>query len=96
MVLAAFGVAVLAFGIERAGLAKVPDGIMGIAWLALGLAWILFARFSHRFVIHPVEITDRSITLAGVSEEYAEAVRSARRNYRPARRIARASRRRAD
>jgi len=96
MVFAGIGAMVLAFAVQEAGLAKVPGGLIGIAWLSLALAWLVFIPFSDCLILRAVEITKKNITLAGVSPTYVEAVRSARDKFRSIRKIPREPRRQTD
>lgn len=61
-----------------AGLAALPQNmselVFGIGGLAL-LGWLVLAAVAHETSIHPTEITDTRITLAGASPDFIDALR---------------------
>jgi hypothetical protein len=53
------------------------DAVIGITWLLVALAfigWLLGLVVAQSTAIRPTEITDRSITLTGVAQEFADTV----------------------
>jgi hypothetical protein len=53
------------------------DAVIGITWLLVALVflgWLVGLVVAQSTAIRPTEITDRSITLTGVAQEFADAV----------------------
>src|SRR5262249_5281941 len=53
------------------------DAVLGITWLLVALAsfgWLVGLVVAQSTAIRPTEITDRSITLTGGAQEFADAV----------------------
>jgi hypothetical protein len=72
------------FGILFAGIAaadalKLSPPIVFIPVGVLALAWLVAIIVLSNKTIRPTEITDKSITLKGVSEDFVEAMKEARR-----------------
>jgi hypothetical protein len=78
LILLGIGAAVLIMELERRpGFRNIGGWVCGAVAL-LGLIWLIVAAVLGTTAIRPSEITDRDITLIGVSEEFAEAYREER------------------
>jgi hypothetical protein len=70
-----FMIAAIAFGAEL----DLHPGVVFVPVIVLFFAWIISAVFLATTTIRPREITDKSITLSGVSPDYIAALNEARR-----------------
>ena len=52
--------------------------LYGLAFAAAFLGWVIFAAVVGQRSIRPTEITDRSMTLVNVSEQFAKAIQRSR------------------
>jgi hypothetical protein len=80
IVLGLVGIIFLMFaGIAAADVVRIDPPVVFIPIAMLFLAWLIATVVLSAGTIRPTEITDKSVTLRGVSEEFVEAVREARR-----------------
>jgi hypothetical protein len=78
--LALLGIFILFFAaIALAGAADLHPAAVFIPFLVLLVAWLGMTIFLAVTMIRPAEITDRSLTLTGVSEAFVEALNEERR-----------------
>jgi hypothetical protein len=80
-ILVVFSIAaiVLETNLERQARFQHLSGLACVSVVVCGLAWLVAAAIIQSTAVRPSEITDRTITLTGVSREFAEALRQRRR-----------------
>jgi hypothetical protein len=72
------GGGILASALDDRGQGNIFGAVCG-GTIVLGLIWLIAAAIVQAISIRPNEITDRSITLVGVSADFVDAVREERR-----------------